>query len=104
MVRKKATETSAKIWNKDLQGGETIEGTYLKKEIFDGKFGSTEKYIIEVDGGEHFAVFASASLTRQFANIPEGSYVWITYKGEEMSKNNRKVKVYDVDYDDDLAA
>ena len=46
-------------------------------------------------------VFSTASLVRQFNNVPEGSYVWITYKGEETSKNGRPVKVYDVDYDDE---
>lgn len=100
MVRKKAQEIT-KTWNKDLKGGETLEGIFLKTEHVTGQFGTNDKYIIEIDGGEHVGVFASASLARQFGNIPVGSYVWITYKGEEMSKNNRKVKVYDVDYDDE---
>lgn len=99
-MRKKAIELT-KTWNKDLEIGATLEGVFIKKEIFDGKYGTTEKYIIETIDGEKLGVFSSASLTRQFNNIPEGSYVWIEYKGEETSKNGRPVKVYTVEYDDE---
>lgn len=99
-MRKKAIELT-NTWNKDLAIGATLEGVYVKKEIFDGKYGSTEKYVIEKDDGEKLGVFSSASLATQFKNIPEGSYVWIEYKGEETSKNGRPVKVYAVDYDDE---
>lgn len=99
-MRKKAIELT-NTWNKDLAIGATLEGVYVKKEIFDGKYGSTEKYVIEKDDGEKLGVFSSASLANQFKNIPEGSYVWIEYKGEETSKNGRPVKVYAVDYDDE---
>ena len=100
-MRKKAIEMT-KTWNKDLEVSATLEGKYIKKETFDGNFGTTEKYVIETEDGEKMGVFSSASLTRQFKNIPEGSYVWITYKGEEVSKNGRPVKVYEVDYDDEV--
>lgn len=99
-MRKKAIEMT-NTWNKDLAIGATLEGVYIKKEIFDGKYGSTEKYVIEKEDGEKLGVFSSASLANQFKNIPEGSYVWIEYKGEETSKNGRPVKVYAVDYDDE---
>ena len=99
-MRKKAIELT-NTWNKDLDKGATLEGVYVKKEIFDGKYGSTEKYVIEKEDGEKLGVFSSASLANQFKNIPEGSYVWIEYKGEETSKNGRPVKVYAVDYDDE---
>lgn len=100
MTRKKAVEQTT-TWNKNLVINDTLEGVYIKKENFDGKFGQTEKYIIEKNDGEKMGVFSSASLARQFNNIPEGSYVWLTYKGEETSKNGRPVKVYDVEYDDE---
>ena len=100
-MRKKAIELTT-TWNKDLKAGATLEGKYIKKETFEGSYGTTEKYIIETKDGEKLGVFSSASLARQFKNIPEGSYVWITYKGEETSKNGRPVKVYDVDYDDEI--
>lgn len=99
-MRKKAIELT-KTWNKDLNIGDKIEGVYLKKEVVTGKYGDTEKYVIETAEGEKLGVFSSASLARQFQNIPEGSYVWIEYKGEETSKNGRPVKVYDVEYDDE---
>lgn len=99
-MRKKAIEMT-KTWNKDLEPGATIEGKYIKKETYDGNYGRTEKYVIETKEGEKFGVFSSASLANQFMNVPEGSYVWITYKGEETSKNGRPVKVYEVDYDDE---
>lgn len=102
MARKSAV-TMTKTWNKDLNKGDTLEGIYTKKEVFEGKYGESIKYIINFNG-EDFGVFSSASLDRQFKNIPEGSYVWIEYKGEETSKNGRPVKVYTVDYDDEYQA
>lgn len=101
-MRKKAIEMTT-TWNKDLTAGATLEGLYLKREVFDGKYGETEKYIIETSDGEKLGVFSSASLANQFKQIPEGSYVWIVYKGEETSKNGRPVKVYEVEYDDEYA-
>lgn len=99
-MRKKAIEVT-QTWNKDLEAGATLEGLYLKKEYIKTQFGDSEKYIIETGDGTKLGVFSTASLERQFNNVPEGSYVWITYKGEETSKNGRPVKVYDVDYDDE---
>ena len=99
-MRKKAIEIT-KTWNKDLTPGATVEGKYIKKETFEGQYGPTEKYVIETPTGELLGVFSSASLSNQFKNVPEGSYVWITYKGEETSKNGRPVKVYEVEYDDE---
>ena len=99
-MRKKAIELTV-TWNKDLTAGDSLEGRYTKKETFEGQYGTTEKYVVETDKGEKFGVFSSASLARQFKNIPEGSYVWIVYKGEENSKNGRPVKVYEVEYDDE---
>ena len=100
-MRKKAIEKT-KTWNKDLEPGAKLEGKYIKKEIFDGIYGTTEKYVIEDVSGEKVGVFSSASLAKQFKQVPEGSYVWITYKGEETSSNGRPVKVYEVDYDDEI--
>lgn len=99
-MRKKAIEMTT-TWNKDLTAGDKLEGVYLKKETFDGKFGTTEKYVIETADGEKYGVFSSASLMNQFNQVPEGSYVWIEYKGEETSKNGRPVKVFTVEYDDE---
>lgn len=99
-MRKKAIELT-ETWNKDLNAGDKIEGLYLKKEIIRTQFGDSEKYVIEVESGKKLGVFSSASLARQFANVPEGSYVWIEYLGEETSKNGRPVKSYMVEYDDE---
>lgn len=99
-MRKRAVELT-ETWNKDLNKGDALEGEYIKSEKFDGKYGTTEKYVIKTNDGKMMGVFASASLTNQFKNIPEGSYVWITYEGEEVSKNGRPVKVYEVEYDDE---
>ena len=56
---------------------------------------------IEGNDGTTYGVYGSASLNRQFAKVPEGSYVWITYKGQEPTKNGRTVKVFVVEYDDE---
>ena len=100
-MRKKAVEIT-QTWNKDLKPGDTIEGRYVKTEIYNGNYGETEKFIIETPAGEKFGVFASASLSNQFQNVPEGSYVWIEYKGEETTKSGRPVKVYTVEFDDEM--
>lgn len=99
-MRKKAT-TLTKTWNTNLEAGATLEGLYMAVEIVEGNYGETEKYVIKDPSGDLYGVFASASLSRQFKSIPVGSYVWIEYKGEEVSKNGRTVKIYDVEYDDE---
>lgn len=99
-MRKKAIEIT-KTWNKDLTAGDAIEGVYIKKEVYEGNYGQTAKYVIETKDGEKMGIFASASLSNQFKNVPEGSYVWVTYKGEETTKSGRPVKVYLVEYDDE---
>lgn len=104
-MRKSANATYEKTitWNKDLTGGEKLEGVYERKEEFDGEFGNTIKYVINFNG-EKYGVYGSASLNRQFERIPEGSYVWIEYAGKTTSKNGREVKVYNVDFDDEYTA
>ena len=101
-MRKSATKTFEKTttWNTNLTVGDKLEGVYLVKEEFQGNFGTSIKYVIESNGTK-YGVYGSASLNRQFSNIPEGSYVWIEYTGETTSKNGRIVKTYSVDYDDE---
>lgn len=108
-MRQKAIEpkeyTKATTWNtKDLQPGATLEGQYIKKEEFEGKYGPTEKYIIKNPAGELMGVYITTVLKRQFDTIPTGSYVWITYKGVTTSKNERPVKIYDVEVDREYQA
>lgn len=104
MARKSANKTIIKTvtWNKDLAEGATLEGYYINKETFDGQFGETTKYIIEAADGTNYGVYGSASLVRQFKNIPEGCFVWITFDGDVTSKNGRTVKQYTVDFDAEL--
>ncbi len=99
-MRKKAIELTD-TWNKDFEIGAKIEGVYIKTEVIRTQFGESEKYIIETTDGKKMGIYSSASLLRQFANVPEGSYVWVEYKGEETSKNGRPVKSYVVEYDDE---
>ena len=104
-MRKSASQTFEKTttWNTNLTQGDKIEGVYERKEEFEGNYGKTVKYVI-VNGDTKYGVYGSASLNRQFANIPEGSYVWIEYTGETTSQNGRIVKTYVVDYDDEYEA
>lgn len=97
---KKFVETTP--WNtKELAEGAELEGRYTGSETFIGNYGETTKYIVEGKDGINYGVYGTASLNRQFANIKEGSYVWITYKGVATTKNGRTVKVFDIDYDDE---
>ena len=105
-MRKSANNTNKNniettIWNKDLNVGDTLEGVYTFSSTFIGKFGETNKYVVVDPQGNGWAIFGSASIDRQFKLIPEGSYIWITYKGLETTKNGRSVKVFDIDYDDE---
>ena len=109
---KKANEPTTnfernRVWNKELTVGAVLEGVYLKFEEFEGDFGQSIKYTIEASGTkEHVDVYSTASLKRQFAKIPTGSFVRITYKGEQPSRKNPtyKVKIFDVEYDDEYTA
>lgn len=102
-MRKSASQTFEKTvtWNTNLAIGDKLEGVYTKKEEFEGNYGSTVKYVIEAQDGTKYGVYGSASLNRQFAQIPAGSYVWLEYTGETSSQNGRIVKTYNVDYDDE---
>ena len=105
MARKSASKTFTEktIWNtKDLTVGSTIEGYYIDKEEFTSQYGETTCYVIEDNAGKKFGIYGSASLDRQFKNVAEGYYVWVTYNGEVKSKNGRTVKDYSVDYDDEI--
>lgn len=105
-MRKSANQSFEKTttWNTNLSIGDKLEGVYLSKEEFEGNFGSTVKYVVLAADGTKYGVYGSASLNRQFARIPEGSYVWIEYTGETTSQNSRIVKTYTVDYDDEYKA
>ena len=105
-MRKSASATyeQTTTWNTNLTIGDKLEGVYTSKDEFNGNFGLTTKYIVTTPDGTKYGVYGSASLNRQFANIPEGSYVWIEYTGETTSSNGRVVKTYTVDFDDEYKA
>ena len=105
-MRKSASANFEKTttWNTNLAIGDKLEGVYESKEEFEGNFGLTTKYVITTQDGTKFGVYGSASLNRQFAKIPTGSYVWIEYTGETTSQNGRIVKTYTVDFDDEYQA
>lgn len=88
-------------WNTNLTIGDKLEGVYESKDEFEGNFGQTIKYVISSPNGTKYGVYGSASLNRQFAKIPTGSYIWIEYTGETTSQNGRIVKTYQVEYDDE---
>lgn len=105
-MRKSATTTYEKTttWNTNLNIGDKLEGVYKSKDQFEGNYGLTTKYVIAGKDGVLYGVYGSASLNRQFKNIPTGSYVWIEYTGETTSQNGRIVKTYNVEYDDEYQA
>lgn len=102
-MRKSASTQYEKTttWNTNLNIGDKLEGIYEAKEEFEGNYGQTIKYVITAPDGVKYGVYGSASLNRQFSQIPTGSYVWLEYTGETTSQNGRIVKTYKVDYDDE---
>ena len=105
-MRKSANNTNnnqieTTIWNKDLKEGDKLEGVYKYSGTVTTKYGEATRYVIVDPLGNGWAVFGTASIDRQFQRIPEGSYVWITYAGTEVSKNGFTVKVFEIDFDDE---
>ena len=103
MVMKPAVE-STKTWNKDLKPNDVLEGIYEKEEISEGQYGESKKYIITTKDGTKFGVYGTASLDRQFTNVPVGVLVKITYNGEVTSKSGRPVKDFLVEFDADVTS
>lgn len=103
MVMKPAVESTL-TWNKDLKVGDTIEGIFEKEEVYQGQYGESKKYIIVTKDGQKHGVYGTASLDRQFNNVPEGVLVKITYKGEVSSKSGRPVKNFLVEFDDEVTS
>ena len=110
---KKANEPNAnniernRNWNKELTVGAVLEGVYIQSEEFKGDFGPSIKYTIKASGtNELVDVYSTTTLKRQFAKIPTGSFVRITYKGEQPSRKNPtyNVKIFEVEYDDEYTA
>lgn len=101
MAMKPAIELT-QTWNKDLEIGAVLEGIFEKEEISQGQFGASKKYIIVTKDGTKYGVYGTASLDRQFVNVPEGCLVRITYKGEQTTKSGRPAKVFVVEYDDEV--
>lgn len=103
-MRKSASQNyeQTTTWNdKDLPVGSTLEGVYKRKEEFTTELGESVKYVIAGKDGTLYGVYGSASINRQFSNIPEGSYVWLEYTGLTTSKKGRTVKTYNIDFDDE---
>ena len=104
MAFKKAINITP-IWNnKDLAEGGVIEGVYLTKETMTGKYGVQSKYVIALSDDEKISIVGTASIDAQFANVPVGSMVRVTYKGKTTTKTGNTVKVFDVEYDDENIA
>lgn len=103
MLKKANEETTRnRTWNKDLSAGSVLEGVYVESKEVEGQYGKNIKYVIKENGtNELVDVFSSATLKRQFDNIPVESFVRISYKGDETTKNGYKVKIFEVEYDDE---
>lgn len=101
MVMKPAVEQT-KTWNKDLKVGDSIEGFFERKEVSEGQYGKSNKYIVVTKDGTKYGIYGTATLDRQFTNVPEGVLVRVTYKGEITSKSGRPVKDFLVEYDEDV--
>lgn len=84
---------------KPTNEGDKLEGVYVRKEEFEYNGKPTVKYVVE-SNGELYGLYGAA-LKRQFAQIPEGSYVWIEFTGKASTKNNFTVNTFKVDYDDE---
>lgn len=107
-MRKSASQSyeETTTWNTNLNIGDKLEGVYTSKEEFKSSFGNgtTVKYVVVAPDGTKYGVYGSATLNRQFANIPTNSYVWIEYTGETTSKAGRIVKLFNVEFDDEYVA
>lgn len=104
-MRKSASKNyiETTIWNQEDVEGAVLEGRYVTSDTFLNKQGKqTIKYIIEGKDGVMYGIFGTVALNRLFQNIPEGAYVWVTYKGKQPTKNGFQVKLFEVEYDDEI--
>lgn len=86
--RQQVESKLAEPW-KPEQSGDTLEGTYLGKELV--KMKGTKRdpfysYHFRQDSGEVRRI-ASSMLNGKMAQIPKGAYCWLTYVGLFETKN-----------------
>ncbi len=97
---RRVESTFADKWD-PINAGDALEGRYMGSEWAPGK-----------DHGEMFRVYhivgedqkrwsiAGAHLDSIMPQIPRGTYVWVTYEGEEMLRNRNKMKKFGVELEE----
>lgn len=97
--RMKVESTMAKIWKAD-KVGDVLEGTYLGMEMVKGKGkrGMFRSYHIEKEDGERVRL-ASAMLNTKMNQVPKGTYIWLTFKGD-FETDNGPSPDYEVEVED----
>lgn len=83
--RKKVESTFADKWEPQNPGDE-LSGSYLGSEEAPGKKGETfTAYHLQDDSGKKWSL-AGAHLDSLFNQVPRGTYVWVTYRGMQKTK------------------
>lgn len=108
MARQEAIATTYEdipVWNKkgELKIGDKVEGFYIEHQTFTSKFGDGDSYIILKEDDSKAKLMGQADIKRKFASIPEGSYVWVEYKGL-VETDNGPMKEYIIEFDPELKA
>jgi hypothetical protein len=102
MALQNAIHERVDTWNKaGLEVGAKLTGYYVREEKFtSAAYGDGKKFIIADESGKEIAgVMAQAVIERAFMNIPQGSYVEITFKGKETTAKGQQVNAYDIQFD-----
>jgi len=91
-------QTKHNYWVAETKG-DVLEGVVTKKGIeIVTLYGELEVIEITTDEGEILRVSLSAGLKNAIDQVEEGSYIRITYLGNEYnSKTKRKFKSFDVE-------
>ena len=77
--------------------GEFVEGVYYGFNLVDdGRGKEFKSHKIKPDDSDEFIGVSGAFLDQKMMRIPKGTYVWVTYKGEEKTKNGN-AKVFQVE-------
>lgn len=77
--------------------GQILEGTLTLKETISINNNEIGKFTLTDDVGGMKSFLGGASIDAILENIPEGTYIRLTYKGKERTNSGREVKIFTIE-------
>lgn len=79
--------------------GDVLEGQYVHARELEGESGKYVLFFVKTDDGKLFAI-AGYQVEVAFKQFRERSFVRVEFAGEEKLNGGRRMKKYDIQYDD----